>query len=119
LRDLLGTPHGLHDAANPPAAVGAEDDVGIEDGDERVEVAGARGGEEGSDDLALWFIGASVLFTVFMYGVAETMASRVPRQEEYIAATPAIAILPWFFAAALLPIGALPAALTEFASSFR
>ena len=37
------------------------------------------------------------------------------QQEEYIAATPAIAILPWFFAGALFPIGALPAALTEFA----
>ncbi len=38
-----------------------------------------------------WFTGATMLFTVLMYGVAETLASRVPRQEEYIAATPAIA----------------------------
>jgi hypothetical protein len=51
----------------------------------------------------------------FMYGVAETVASRMAQQEEYIADTPAIAILPWFFAGALFPIGALPAALTEFA----
>ena len=37
------------------------------------------------------------------------------RQEEYIAATPAVAIVPWFFAGSLFPIGALPAALTAFA----
>jgi ABC-2 type transport system permease protein len=63
----------------------------------------------------LWFLGAALLFAVFMYGVAETLASRVPKQEEYIGATPAIAILPWFFAGALFPITALPGALTAFA----
>jgi len=63
----------------------------------------------------LWFIAAAGLFAVFMYGVAETLASRVPRQEEYIGATPAVAILPWFFAGALFPIVALPGALTAFA----
>jgi ABC-2 type transport system permease protein len=63
----------------------------------------------------VWFALAAVLFGVFMYGVAETLAARVPEQEEYIAATPAIAILPWFFAGALFPIGALPGALTAFA----
>src|SRR5438552_3645821 len=62
-----------------------------------------------------WFAGAAVLFTVLMYGVAETLASRVPQQEEYIAATPVIAILPWFFGGALFPIAALPAGLTAFA----
>ena len=46
---------------------------------------------------------------------SETLAARIPRQEEYIAATPAIAIVPWFFAGALFPIGALPGALTAFA----
>ena len=54
-------------------------------------------------------------FAVLMYGVAETLASRIPKQEEYIGATPVIAILPWFFAGALFPIGALPGALTAFA----
>src|SRR5213592_3064956 len=33
----------------------------------------------------LWFTAAGVLFTVGMYGVAETLAGRVPRAEEYIA----------------------------------
>ena len=62
-----------------------------------------------------WFVGASVLFVVLMYGIAETLASRIRQQEEYIGATPAVAILPWFFAGALFPIGALPGALTVFA----
>ncbi|MFL5883802.1 MAG: ABC transporter permease [Thermoleophilaceae bacterium] len=62
-----------------------------------------------------WFIAASILFAVFMYGAAETLAARVPKQEEYIGAVPAIAILPWFFAGALFPISALPGALTAFA----
>jgi ABC-type polysaccharide/polyol phosphate export permease len=47
-----------------------------------------------------------------MYGAAETLAARVPKQEEYIARVPAIAILPWFLAGALFPIGALPTGLT-------
>jgi ABC-2 type transport system permease protein len=62
-----------------------------------------------------WFAAAAVLFVVLMYGVAETVAARIRQQEEYIGATPAVAILPWFFAGALFPIGALPGALTAFA----
>jgi len=63
----------------------------------------------------LWFAGAAVLFAVGMYGMAEILASRVPRQEEYIARVPAIAILPWFLAGALFPISALPGFLEWFA----
>ena len=37
-----------------------------------------------------WFVATAVLFTVGMYGAAETLASRVPKQEEYIARVP-----PW------------------------
>jgi len=55
-----------------------------------------------------WFSGTALLFTVGMYGMAEILAQRVPRQEEYIARVPAIAILPWFLAGALFPITALP-----------
>ena len=55
-----------------------------------------------------WFVGAGLLFAVGMYGAAEILANRVPRQEEYIARVPAIAILPWFLAGALFPITALP-----------
>jgi ABC-2 type transport system permease protein len=60
----------------------------------------------------VWFVAAAALFTVGMYGGAETLAARVPKQEEYIARVPAIAILPWFLAGALFPIGALPTAMT-------
>jgi ABC-2 type transport system permease protein len=56
----------------------------------------------------VWFLAAAILFTVGMYGVAETLASRVPKQEEYIARVPAIAIVPWFLAGSLFPISALP-----------
>src|SRR5207248_3342873 len=59
----------------------------------------------------LWFLAAAVLLTVAMYGAAETLAGRIPRQEEYIARVPAIAIAPWFLAGSLFPITAMPAAL--------
>src|SRR5512144_832599 len=81
-----------------------------------IAVSLARGADlHASVSGVLWFVAAAVLFAVFMYGVAETLASRVPKQEEYIGATPAVAILPWFFAGALFPIAALPGALTAFA----
>lgn len=39
----------------------------------------------------------------------------MPKQEEYVARVPAIAIVPWFLAGSLFPISALPAFLTWFA----
>src|SRR5262245_13343395 len=60
----------------------------------------------------LWFVAAAVLLTVAMYGAAETLAARIPRQEEYIARIPAIAIAPWFLAGSLFPITAMPVGLT-------
>jgi ABC-2 type transport system permease protein len=60
----------------------------------------------------LWFLGAATLLSVALYGLAEILAARVPRQEEYIARVPAVAILPWFLAGALFPITAMPTALT-------
>jgi ABC-2 type transport system permease protein len=65
-----------------------------------------------------WFVAAGLLFTVFMYSVAETLASRVTKQEDYVGATPAVAILPFFFAGALFPIGAMPGVLTAIAKAF-
>jgi ABC-2 type transport system permease protein len=65
-----------------------------------------------------WFVAAGLLFTVFMYSVAETLASRVTKQEDYVGATPAVAILPFFFAGALFPISAMPAVLTAIAKVF-
>ena len=54
----------------------------------------------------LWSAAAVWLFTIGMAAAAETLASRVPRQEEYIARVPAIAIAPWFLAGSLFPITA-------------
>jgi ABC-2 type transport system permease protein len=64
---------------------------------------------------AVWFLLAGSLFTVGMYGAAETLAARVTRTEEYIGRVPAIAIVPWFLAGSLFPIDALPGFLTWFA----
>ena len=63
----------------------------------------------------VWFVAAAALFAVGMYGVAETLASRVPKQEEFIARVPAIAIVPWFLAGSLFPLTALPGFLAWFA----
>jgi ABC-2 type transport system permease protein len=60
----------------------------------------------------LWFVGAALLLAVTMYGVAETLASRIRRQEEYVGRVPAVAIVPWFVAGSLFPITALPLAIT-------
>ena len=62
-----------------------------------------------------WALAAGLLFTVFMYGVAETLAARIGKAEEYVGAVPAIAILPFFFAGALYPISAMPGVLATIA----
>jgi ABC-type multidrug transport system permease subunit len=74
--------------------------------------AGLRGAEfQVTTTGAMWFVGGAGLLAVGMYGVAETLANRVPNVEEYIAATPAIAIVPWFFAGSLFAISSLPTGL--------
>ena len=62
-----------------------------------------------------FFVAATALLAVAMYGGAEIMANRIAKQEEYIGAVPAIAIVPWFFAGSLFPIAALPTFLGAFA----
>ena len=62
-----------------------------------------------------WFVAAALLFTIFMYALVETIASRVTKAEDYVGALPAVAVLPFFFAGALFPIGAMPGALTAVA----
>ena len=64
-----------------------------------------------------WFVAATLLFTVFMYALAETVASRVTKEEDYVGATPVLAILPFFFAGALFPISALPGGLADVAKA--
>ena len=62
-----------------------------------------------------WFAAAALGLAVTMYGAAETLANRVSKQEEYVGALPAIAIVPWFFAGSLFPISALPSWVGAFA----
>jgi ABC-2 type transport system permease protein len=64
-----------------------------------------------------WFVAAAVLFAVASYGIAEVMANRIPKQEEYVGATPAVAILPWFLAGSLFPLHALPGWLAAVAKA--
>src|SRR6201987_3235826 len=59
-----------------------------------------------------WLVASGLRFAVFMYAVPETLAARVTKQEDYVGATPAVAILPFFLAGALYPIGAMPGPLT-------
>ena len=64
-----------------------------------------------------WFLGAALLFAVFMYALAETVATRVSKEEDFVGATPVLAILPFFFAGALFPIGVMPSVLTAIAKA--
>jgi ABC-2 type transport system permease protein len=67
-----------------------------------------RGAVYESGVKMLWFIAAAVLFAVFMYGLAEILSVRLPSPVEYIAAVPAVAIVPFFFAGSLFPLTSLP-----------
>ena len=62
-----------------------------------------------------WFTAAALGLGVLMYGMAEALANKLPSQEEYIGAAPAIALVPWFFAGAFFRISSMPTALTVFA----
>ncbi len=62
---------------------------------------------------AAWFLAATLLFTVFMYALAESVAARVRREEDFVGTVPVLAILPFFFAGALFPISAMPSVLTD------
>jgi ABC-2 type transport system permease protein len=59
----------------------------------------------------MWFAATVVLFAVAMSAVADVLANRIATQEEYIAALPPVAIVPFFFAGSFFPISALPAGL--------
>jgi len=62
-----------------------------------------------------WFAAAAFGIGVLMYGMAETLANKMPSQEEFIGAAPAIALVPWFFAGSFFRINAMPTFLTVFA----
>ncbi len=62
-----------------------------------------------------WATAATVALAVAMHSLAEILAARIPKQEEYVGAAPPVALLPWFFAGSFFPIRALPAGLAVFA----
>jgi ABC-2 type transport system permease protein len=62
-----------------------------------------------------WFAVAALLLAILMYGVSEVVANRTATLEEFVGQVPALAIVPWFFAGSLFPIGVLPAGLTAVA----
>lgn len=72
--------------------------------------------ELGASGLA-WFVAGTLTFSIAMYAIAEVLANRIPTQEEYIGALPAIAIVPYFVAGGLFPLSALPAGLTAIAKA--
>lgn len=63
----------------------------------------------------LWAAGAVIGVAMLMHGLAEILAARIKKQEEYVGAAPPVALLPWFLAGSFFPIGAMPAGLTAFA----
>jgi ABC-type multidrug transport system permease subunit len=63
----------------------------------------------------LWAAAAVIGVATLMHGVAEILAARIKKQEEYVGAAPPVALLPWFFAGSFFPISAMPAGLTAFA----
>ena len=62
-----------------------------------------------------WAAAATLGLAVAMHSVAEILAARIAKQEEYVGAAPPVALLPWFFAGSFFPISALPAGLAAFA----
>lgn len=63
----------------------------------------------------LWAAGGVLGIAVFMHAVAEILAARIDKQEEYVGAAPPVALLPWFLAGSFFSIRAMPAGLTAIA----
>jgi ABC-2 type transport system permease protein len=62
-----------------------------------------------------WMVAATLGRAIAMHSFAEILAARIPKQEEYVGAAPAAALVPWFFAGSFFPISAMPAGLTAIA----
>lgn len=62
-----------------------------------------------------WAVATTVALALAMHSVAEILAARIAKQEEYVGVAPPVALLPWFFAGSFFPISALPAGLAGFA----
>jgi ABC-2 type transport system permease protein len=62
-----------------------------------------------------WFALSVLLLAATVAGISEILVFRLRSQEEYVGLTPAVAIIPWFFAGSLFPIAVLPHVLGDFA----
>jgi ABC-2 type transport system permease protein len=59
-----------------------------------------------------WAAAATLGLAVAMHGVAEVLAARIPKQEEYVGVAPPVALVPWFFAGSFFRISSMPIGLT-------
>jgi ABC-2 type transport system permease protein len=59
-----------------------------------------------------WAVAATLGLAVAMHAMAEILAARIPKQEEYVGAAPALALVPWFFAGSFFRITSMPIGLT-------
>lgn len=63
----------------------------------------------------LAFAAAAALLSLTTYGLAESLALLIGRQDAYGPAIPAVGVTPFFLAGTLFPISALPAGFEQFA----
>jgi ABC-2 type transport system permease protein len=76
----------------------------------------ARGGTFSTAASGIaWAAAATLGVAVAMHSVAEVLAARIPKQEEYVGVAPAVALVPWFFAGSFFRISSMPIGLTWFA----
>lgn len=104
--------------AGRPAKVYRRADVEVEVSlpERRYDVARLRGAGFTFDVSAVaWAAAAVVGIAVAMHSVAEILAAKIEKQEEYVGVAPPVALVPWFFAGSFFPISAMPAGLTAFA----
>jgi ABC-2 type transport system permease protein len=62
-----------------------------------------------------WFLIATALLCLTIYGLAETLALKIARQEAYGPLIPAIGVTPYFLSGALYPLSVLPAGIEQIA----
>jgi ABC-2 type transport system permease protein len=67
-----------------------------------------RGANYHASARVVWFVAGAALLVVVTYGIAEILGTRLASVEEYTAALPAVAIVPFFFGGSLYPITSLP-----------
>lgn len=60
-----------------------------------------------------WFLVATALLCLAAYGLAETLALRIGRQEAYGPLIPAIGVTPYFLSGALYPLSVLPVGVKQ------